>query len=190
MQRQREQRRKQVRIGMWVGLALVVAGIGAFLVFRGSQTMPGRSVSIMGNTHINKGDTHVAYNTKPATSGPHWNIGGEAPVNWGIYKEPLQDEQLIHNLEHGGIGIHYNCRDCPELVQEIETFYNTYTTEGSHRLPLYPTSTKLVVAPYYDMPTRIAITAWGRIDTMENWDQERVVKFIEAYRDKGPEKTP
>ena len=190
MQRQREQRRKQVRIGLWVALAVAIAAIAGFFLFRSSQTMPGRSVAILGNAHINKGDQHAAYNTKPATSGPHWNIGGEAPANWGIYKAPLPDEVLIHNLEHGGIGIHYNCTDCPELAQELESFYTTYTTDPAHRLPLYPTSTKLIVAPYPDMPTRIALTAWGRIDAMDTWDAERALKFIEAYRDKGPEKTP
>ena len=34
----------------------------------------------------------MAYNTKPATSGPHWNLAGEAPVPWGIYKDPIPDE--------------------------------------------------------------------------------------------------
>ena len=189
LQRQREQHRKQVRLGLWIGVAVVAAAGIAFFVFHNSQSQPGRAAPIVGNQHINEGDSHVAYTTKPATSGPHWN-NEKAPVAWGIYKTPLQDEQLIHNLEHGGIGLHYNCTDCPDLVAQIEGFYNTYTTDNAHKLPLYPSSTKLVVSPYPDMPTKIAITAWGRIDTMETWDADRVAKFVEAYRDKGPEKTP
>ena len=30
------------------------------------------------------------------------------------------------------------------------------------------------------MPTRIALTAWGRIDTMETYDADRILKFVEA----------
>ena len=190
LQRQREQRRKQIQLAMWIGIGVAIVAVVGVLIFRGSQSMPGRAMPIQGNSHINKGEQHIAYNSKPATSGPHWNIGGEAPVSWGIYKEQQADEATIHNLEHGGIGIAYNCRDCPDLVAQIEGFYNTYTSDPAHRLPLYPSSTKLVVEPYYDMTTRIALTAWGRIDTMDTWDAERVTKFIEAYRDKGPEKTP
>ena len=175
---------------MWIGIAVAVAGVVAFLVLRGSQNQPGRAVALQGNTNIGKGEQHPAYSTKPATSGPHWNIGGEAPVDWGVYKEPIPDEAMVHNLEHGGIAIQYNCRDCPDLVAQLEGFYSRYTTDPSHRLPLYPSSTKLVVAPYYDMTTRIALTAWCRIDSMDTFDEERALRFIEAYRDKGPEKTP
>jgi Protein of unknown function (DUF3105) len=147
-------------------------------------------VPLQGNQHISEGEQHVAYNTKPATSGPHWSIAGRAPADWGIAKEPIPDEAMIHNLEHGGIAIQYNCRECPELVSALEDFYQRYTSSPSNRLPLYPGSTKIIVAPYYDMTSRIALTAWGRIDTLDNYDEERITKFIEAFRDKGPEKVP
>jgi hypothetical protein len=32
------------------------------------------------------------------------------------------------------------------------------------------------------MDTRIALTAWGRIDTLEDVDEQRIVRFIETYR--------
>lgn len=190
LQRQREVRRRQVRLALWIGIAVAVAVVVGVFALRGSQSQPGRSASIQGTQHIGKEEQHVVYNTKPATSGPHWSIGGEAPVSWGISKQPLPDEAMVHNLEHGGIAIQYNCRECPELVSAIEDFYTRYSTNPSNRLPLYPGSTKIVVAPYYDMSTRIAVTAWGRIDIMDNFDEERITRFIDAYRDKGPEKVP
>ena len=190
LQRQREVRRKQVRLAIWIGIAVAVAAVVAVFMLRSSQGQPGRSVPLQGSQHIGKGEQHIAYNTKPATSGPHWSIGGEAPVGWGIYKQPIPDEGMLHNLEHGGIAIQYNCRECPELVSALEDFYTRYTTNPSNRLPLYPGSTKIVVAPYDEMSTRIALTAWGRIDTMDNFDEERITRFVDAFRDKGPEKVP
>ena len=32
------------------------------------------------------------------------------------------------------------------------------------------------------METRIALTAWGRIDQFEEFDEARIRRFIEAYR--------
>ncbi len=187
-QRQRATRRRQTRLMMWVGITIAIVAVVGFLVVRTVQGQPGRAVPIQGSAHIEKGATHVAYNSKPPTSGPHWNIAGEAPVPWGIYKEPIVDEAQVHNLEHGGIMIQYNCRDCPELVAQLEGFYNRYVPE--HPLPLFRNSSKIIVAPYYDMPSRIALTAWGRIDQFNDYDEERIVKFVEAFRDKGPESAP
>jgi hypothetical protein len=84
--------------------------------------------------------------------------------------------------------IQYNCRDCPELVAQLEDFYNRYTE--ANKLPLFQNSTKIIVAPYYDMPSRIALTAWTHIDTMNDYDEERMIRFIQAFRDKGPEAVP
>jgi hypothetical protein len=137
---------------------------------------------------VNKGEPHASYNSKPPTSGPHWSILGEAPVPWGIYREPVLDEAQVHNLEHGGVMIQYNCRDCPDLVAQLEGFYNRYS--AARPLPRYPQSTKLIVAPYYDMPSRIALTAWGRIDTLDAYDEARITRFVDAYRDNGPEAVP
>ena len=40
----------------------------------------------------------------------------------------------------------------------------------------------VILAPYPGMPSRIALTAWGRIDRLEDLDEARVVRFIEAFR--------
>lgn len=187
-QRLRVIRRRQIRLLIWIGLAVLAVVAVALIMARSVQGQPGRTVPIQGQTHINKGDPHPAYNSTPPTSGWHWNLAGEAPVPWGIYKEPIPNEAQVHNLEHGGIMIQYNCRDCPELVAQLEDFYNRYT--AANKLPMYPNSTKIIVAPYYDMQTRIALTAWGRIDTFNEYDEERIKRFVDAYRDRGPEAAP
>jgi hypothetical protein len=164
---------------------------GAFPPSAGSPvavTGPGRAVEIQGVEHVNKGDPHAAYNSTPPTSGPHWSIIGEAPVPWGTYRDPIPDEAQVHNLEHGGVMIQYNCRDCADLVGQLEGFAGRYAS--ANPLPRYPQSAKLVVAPYYDMPSRVALTAWGHIDTLDGYDEARITRFVDAYRDKGPEAVP
>jgi hypothetical protein len=180
-----QKRYTQMAIGAAVAIVAVVA-LAVFLVNR-AQAQPGRPVPNQGQTHIERGVAHQAYNSKPPTSGPHWNIAGEAPINWGIYDKRIDDEAQLHNLEHGGIMIQYNC-DCPDLVKQLTDWYNSYVP--THPLPLFKNSSKIIIAPYPDMPHRIALTAWNRIDELENFDQERIEKFVAAWRDKGPEAVP
>ena len=41
---------------------------------------------------------------------------------------------------------------------------------------------QVILAPYPGMKTRIALTAWTRLDRFEEFDEKRIVRFIEAYR--------
>jgi hypothetical protein len=40
----------------------------------------------------------------------------------------------------------------------------------------------VVLAPYPGLDRCIALTAWTRLDKMDELDERRVVRFIEAYR--------
>jgi hypothetical protein len=40
----------------------------------------------------------------------------------------------------------------------------------------------VILAPYPGMRSRIALTAWTRIDTFDEFNERRIVRFIEAYR--------
>jgi hypothetical protein len=39
------------------------------------------------------------------------------------------------------------------------------------------------------LDTAIALTAWRRIDKLNNVDKERIEAFIKTFHNKGPEKT-
>ena len=39
----------------------------------------------------------------------------------------------------------------------------------------------MVLAPYPDMPTRLALTAWTFLDAFEEFDEGRIVDFIETH---------
>jgi hypothetical protein len=128
---------------------------------------PGLRIEAQGREHIPQSMTHPAYNSVPATSG--WHYGdASAPAKWGVYEDPLPDEVLVHNLEHGGIGIHYNCPDgCDELIDQLEGIANR--------------AVKVILAPYPDMDTTIALTAWTFLDAFEEFDKDRVEDFVRAH---------
>ncbi|MBI3069701.1 MAG: DUF3105 domain-containing protein [Candidatus Levybacteria bacterium] len=48
---------------------------------------------------------------------------------------------------------------------------------------------KLIVIPRPNLDSPIALTAWTRIDKFDSFDKERINRFIDTFRDQGPEKT-
>jgi hypothetical protein len=77
-------------------------------------------------------------------------------------------ELQVHNLEDGGVVVQYNC-DCPDLVAQLRDIVGKYDRQ-------------VLLAPYPSMRSKIALTAWTRIDTMDEFDAKRITRFIEAYR--------
>lgn len=128
-------------------------------------------VEYQGVDHVIPGEEHDRYNSAPATSG--WHFGAPvAPARWGIHTIPLPDEVLVHNLEHGYVNVHYNCPDgCDALVTQLSEVVDFATDVGA----------KVLMSPYPDMATRIALTAWTVIDKFDDFDDVRIIAFIMAH---------
>ena len=93
---------------------------------------------------------------------------------WGVQdeiSEPLQ----VHALEHGGVLVQYNCPEsCAVLVSRLNSIGTRYES-------------KVIVAPYSKMTALIALTSWGKIDLLDEFDVGRIEKFIEKNRNHAPE---
>ena len=132
---------------------------------------PGNRMADQGRQHISPGDTHPNYNSYPSTSGWHYPQP-LAPVRWGVHSTVIADEYFIHNLEHGGIAIFYNCEvDCPELVTQLSKVVDKAVGGGM----------KVLMAPYPGMTTKIALTAWNFIDIFDEFNEDRIIKFINNH---------
>lgn len=152
------------RISFYAAIALVAGAAGLLGYTWATKGMPGQAVPTLGNQHIPSVNTpHIPYNSDPPTSGPHVT----QVARWGIHNEPIAKELQLHNLEDGGVVVQYNCKDCGELVRKLERIVSPY----SHT----------ILAPYPGMDSRIALTAWGRIDKFNEFDEKRIARFIEAY---------
>ena len=127
-----------------------------------------------GNLHVELGEApQDPYTSVPATSGWHYSVAGISPARWGVHEEAVPDEVLVHNLEHGGVGIHYDCPDgCDELVATLEEITERYSSSSD------PRTRKVIMSPYPGMDTRIALTAWTYIDRLEEVSEARIVEFI------------
>ena len=162
-------------------LPTIPGGLGGGGIFgRGNPDGPGERFAEQVPTHVGIDEPHPAYNSVPATSG--WHYGEPlAPVRWGIHSEFLAEEYRLHNLEHGGVAVHYNCPDgCPDLVAQLTEIVDRSRSE----------SLKVLMSPYPDMGSTIALTAWTFKDEFDEFDEERVKDFILVHESSGNSPEP
>jgi hypothetical protein len=164
-----------------VGAAAVILVVGV-LVARslfgigggpGRFTGPGSGV---GN-HPGEGQP-IAFASYPPTYGPHW-----APTTWGFHSEPVPDERVVHNLEHGGVVASYN--NIPaESLAALQALLTTYPRDEYNQV-------KLVIRPYDKIPAgTIVLTAWNWVDELRAYDDARVRAFMDAHLNKCCEDVP
>ncbi len=181
-ERQRHRRRwRRYAFGTIVGiggviivLSLVIPGsLGQVGLNTDASADQGVQVSIQANEVVEQDQPHPAYSTSPPTSGWRYDIPLE-DVAWGAREAEVADEEQVSYLERGGIMVQYNCpEECSALVENLESVVNRYP-EG------------VTLAPYSAMDDRIALTAWGWIDTFEQFSDPRIDDFIQKHIGKGP----
>ena len=112
---------------------------------------------------------HDPYTSNPATSGPFLDEKWGCPVSWGYHDDIFPDECTLSNLARGGIMIHYKQGAPKEIVEQLKaTFLGANLSE-------------ITIAPYNDMDNLISLTAWNYIDRLNEFDKERIWKFIDVF---------
>ncbi len=151
------------RIGWYTAVAVGLLVVGYWGYGKMTEKVSWTSVPTLPSPHVPIGTPHPPYNSDPPTSGPH------APglARWGVYTEPVPKELQVHNLEDGGVVISYSCQDCADLVKQLTTIAERYD--------------HIILAPYTGLDRKIALTAWGRIEKFDEFDEARIVKFIKAH---------
>jgi hypothetical protein len=157
--------RRSLTLGATAVAAVVAAVVIGWFAYRAAADLPGEKFADLGNAHIQTAsEPHVPYNSDPPTSGPH--LPYIAP--WGVHTRPIPLELQVHNLEDGGVVVQYNCT-CPELVEQLRGIVSRYDKF-------------VILAPYPAMKSRIALTAWTRLERLEEFDDKRIRRFIDSYR--------
>lgn len=146
------------------------------------STVGEQTYAMQGNIHITHGtNSPVAYTSVPPTSGPHY---GDI-VAWQLYTNNFPYEQLVHNLEDGGVILYYQCATaCPDLVEQLRTVAQPYFDAERHVVvaPNDPTWTQPDGAkPHQDMGAPIAVVAWRKMLKLDEVDAEKITQFIETY---------
>lgn len=168
----RRRMKKFKKILSWIFGVAAFGGLAVALALfqvRSEEKRPGATFSNQGREHIAPGQAHSAYNSNPPTSGSHY----AEEASWGAHEEELPDEQIIHNLEHGGVWISYKDID-QETISKIETLAGEYPD-------------KMIVTPRAKNDAKIAVASWTRLLKLENFDEAEIIDFIKANKNRSPE---
>jgi len=145
-----------------------------------------QTIADEGRGHVAR-PTRVTYKHQPPSSGSHYS-DQESPRPWGNVQTELLPEEFVHNLEHGGTVLLYQCSgsgagsDCDAKFQAAQAL-----VDG---LPKDPTfgEVKLLATPYREMTPKAALLAWDH-----EWDFTGVPDlgdaktFYNQFLNKGPE---
>jgi hypothetical protein len=124
---------------------------------------------IEGANHIGAEQT-TTYNTNPPTSGSHW----ASPAGWGFNDKELPDEQLVHNIEHGGIWITYKDLD-EESINRLKDIAKS-------------NSNSVVITKREENNNPLVVASWGRMMRLTEVDEALIQKYIDTYINQSPEK--
>jgi len=147
----------------------------------------GRHYPSQGHVHLDPGTTDTfKYNSNPATSGPHRELFSDEFVS----PAPLPVYVQVHLLEHGNVLLQYNC-SCPEIVAQLADIAGEFDNRLYPPTELQPLPADVqnaeeqglavIVAPYPNMKSRIALTAWTRLATLDSVDKAKIVSFVNAW---------
>lgn len=164
-------------VSLWIYAAILVVLLIALLpVYRiFTQPQAGQTVAILASPHVSAG-TATNYNSNPPTSGPHT----AETVLWSTAARALPDISLVHNLEHGGIVLHYQ--------PTLDATQRQQLTDLA--LDLRQIDRKVVLAPREANDAAITATAWGRVLKLDTFDSPQLRAFFEANRNRAPEREP
>ncbi len=127
-----------------------------------------------GDTHVAEG-VRVTYKTDPPTSGSHYGRWASP----GIYETgEVQPELLVHNLEHGNIVIYFD-RSALSASQTDELILLSKPYIGQWD--------GVVLVGRKDKGHPVILTAWRALLRLKQFDKEKVLDFLEAFRGRGPE---
>ena len=130
--------------------------------------LPGQQITILDFPHVSaRAAADAVYNSNPPTSGAHYG----AAVAPGIYSAHLPAGLSVHAMEHGRVVIHYRPDTPAGIVRELESIAKRYARDT-------------VLHPNPEIDTQIALTAWGRIDSLESYDEERIDTFVDTPRNR------
>ena len=170
-----------------------------------------------------EGATHEAYNTpvhyahNPPASGNHW----PSPAPWGYWpRNYIPREWWVHNLEHGGVVLLYNCPystdggvmapgdggtwtlpgadgggqplpdNCKSEIAKLVQIYSSHPVDNFWDAYF---EVRMVVTADPLLPTRFAAVAWDWVwssNTLGQQDLMNLQCFIDARYGYGPEWAP
>lgn len=112
----------------------------------------------------------LTYPDPPPAGGDHHACW----LNFGVYDQEMPDERWVHNLEHGGVVLLYNCpQGCAGEVAALEQ--------------LMQGKAQVLLTPYAALPTKFAAVSWGYRLLTDCLNSDQFLSFYTEHVDRAPE---
>ncbi len=124
---------------------------------------PPEGVRTFPATSNNTVEGPIEYDRDPPTNGDH------SPMwqNCGFYGEPVENETVVHSMDHGAVWIAYS----PDLPQDqVETLRG------------YGQEEYVLVSPYSGLSAPVVVTAWRNQLELEGVNDPRLRQFVDQFR--------
>lgn len=216
-QRSAEKRQGRVIVGVCVLVALVIVGAAAWSPVRSwweKRQHAGEALADIGapasacgeittkdaegsNDHRDE-DEQITYDDAPPAFGPHWNVGGLAPVPMEVrfYTEDTRPEleALVHNLEHGFTVLWYDetAADDATMIGQIKAIADRLDdSDTNNRLAFKAVPWTSEDGGDFPEGQHIALTHWSMVDDTKSvgiWQycSEPSGEALEAFMKKYP----
>lgn len=166
----------KVFIGIILILSIVFLG---FIVVKKDDSGPKKR---LGLEQEDKGRAHIApgaaqYETDFPTSGAH----DVQPAPWNVYKQEVPNENVVHNMEHGGIIITYRSDLPQETITKIERLFSSPFSN-----PKFQPS-KAIVMPGSKNDSLIIIRSWNRLLKLDTFNEQTMINYYLKNVNKSPE---
>jgi hypothetical protein len=125
-----------------------------------------------GGGHVDIG-TEIEWMNEPPHSGKHYPVWS----SWGEKDEPVERGMWVHNIEHGGIVLIYNCPNGCEA--ELDVLRSVLDLRPDHSILLTPD-------PLLG-GSRFAAISWTWVYAFEDPMIERLLCFVDQHYDHAPE---
>jgi hypothetical protein len=176
-----------------------------------------QKIAELGREHI-EDISKIKFTSNPPTSGPHfatWAKPGQFDqvISDGFLLHSLEHGYIVisYNCDKlPGMKAPATKVDAAKLAKLPADKKTTYQTTGNapaiiklsanfaspqcqdlkNKLSGYTkVATRIIIVPRPQMDKVLALSAWGRLDTMSTIEDDRIKGFIHVYHNKGPEQT-
>jgi hypothetical protein len=141
---------------------------------------------LLAGQHVAIG-TDITWDSNPPSSGPHYPIWAA----YQAYTSPVPRGYYVHDLEHGGIDLLYNCAagsiDCAQIQAQLQQVTDALPDDPLCTALGEGVRVRVVLTPDPLLDVPVAAAAWGWTYRAECFDLPSLLDFARAHYGQGPE---
>jgi hypothetical protein len=142
------------------------------------------SPPLLDPAHVPVGSS-IQWNSNPPSSGPHFPFWAA----YQAYTTPVPRGYYVHNEEHGGVVLLYQCGDasCPDVAAALQAVSDSLPDDPMCLQAGEGVRVRTVISPDPLLDVPVAAAAWGWVYRAQCVDLPTLEAFAREHYGQGPE---